>query len=214
MRIARIGLDLATSSRFTASTLVARRSCAKRFALMQYQRFLPTHHLALSAWRLLTAPTLGRRRFLSSATMCDLSVHSSSRLLKSNKNDRNDTEAICEAVGRPNMRFVPIKSAEQLAVQAVHRIRSRLVARRVRLVNRVHGLPGSTASSSQRNRRVAHFGSHKRTRFYDTAARAFSNTCIQVRSTATANTYPTPRSVWMTLGELGSRSSLRRNRRI
>ena len=42
--------------------------------------------------------------------------------VKSNKNDRNDAEAICEAVGRPNMRFVPVKSAEQLAVQAVHRI--------------------------------------------------------------------------------------------
>ena len=50
--------------------------------------------------------------------------------VKSNKNDRNDAEAICEAVGRPNMRFVPVKSAEQLAVQAVHRIRSRLVADR------------------------------------------------------------------------------------
>jgi transposase len=60
--------------------------------------------------------------------------------VKSNKNDRNDAEAICEAVGRPNMRFVPIKSAEQLAVQAVHRIRSRLVADRVRLVNQVRGL--------------------------------------------------------------------------
>jgi Transposase len=66
--------------------------------------------------------------------------------VKSNKNDRNDSEAICEAVGRPNMRFVPVKSAEQLAVQAVHRIRSRLVADRVRLVNQVRGLLGSTAS--------------------------------------------------------------------
>src|SRR3984957_10991583 len=42
--------------------------------------------------------------------------------VKSNKNDRNDAEAICEAVGRPNMSFVPVKSAEQLAVQAVHSI--------------------------------------------------------------------------------------------
>ena len=40
------------------------------------------------------------------------------------------------------MRFVPVKSAEQLAVQAVHRIRSRLVADRVRLVNQVRGLLG------------------------------------------------------------------------
>src|SRR4029077_7239459 len=62
--------------------------------------------------------------------------------VKSNKNDRNDAEAICEAVSRPSMRFVPVKSAEQLAVQAVHRIRSRLVADRVRLVNQVRGLLG------------------------------------------------------------------------
>ncbi|MER9876833.1 IS110 family transposase [Mesorhizobium sp. M0195] len=60
--------------------------------------------------------------------------------VKSNKNDRNDAEAICEAVGRPTMRFVPPKLADQLAIQAVHRIRSRLVADRVKLVNQVRGL--------------------------------------------------------------------------
>ena len=50
--------------------------------------------------------------------------------VKSNKNDRNDAEAICEAVGRPTMRFVPPKSPEQLAIQALHRIRQRLVRSR------------------------------------------------------------------------------------
>jgi transposase len=60
--------------------------------------------------------------------------------VKSNKSDRNDAEAICEAVGRPTMRFVPPKSADQLAVQAVHRIRSRLVADRVKLANQIRGL--------------------------------------------------------------------------
>lgn len=60
--------------------------------------------------------------------------------VKSNKNDRNDAEAICEAVSRPSMRFVPPKSVDQLAVQAVHRIRRRLVADRVRLVNQIRGL--------------------------------------------------------------------------
>jgi transposase len=60
--------------------------------------------------------------------------------VKSNKNDQNDAEAICEAVGRPSMRFVPPKSADQLAVQAVHRIRRRLIADRVRLVNQIRGL--------------------------------------------------------------------------
>jgi transposase len=60
--------------------------------------------------------------------------------VKSNKNDRNDAEAICEAISRPSMRFVPPKSVEQLAVQAVHRIRRRLVSDRVKLVNQVRGL--------------------------------------------------------------------------
>ena len=60
--------------------------------------------------------------------------------VKSNKNDRNDAEAICEAVGRPHMRFVPAKSVDQLAVQAVHRIRSRLVRGRTRLANQIRGL--------------------------------------------------------------------------
>lgn len=60
--------------------------------------------------------------------------------VKSNKNDRNDAEAICEAIGRPSMRFVPAKSAEQLEIQAVHRIRQRLVSDRARLVNQIRGL--------------------------------------------------------------------------
>jgi transposase len=60
--------------------------------------------------------------------------------VKSNKNDRNDAEAICEAVGRPSMRFVPPKSADQLAIQAIHRIRRRLIADRVSLVNQIRGL--------------------------------------------------------------------------
>ena len=70
--------------------------------------------------------------------------------VKSNKNDRNDAEAICEAVGRPNMRFVPVKSAEQLAVQAVHRIPTRLVADRVRRSIRSAVFSGSMALSSPR----------------------------------------------------------------
>ena len=60
--------------------------------------------------------------------------------VKSNKNDRNDAEAICEAVGRPTMRFVPPKSPEQLAVQALHRIRQRLVRSRTKLVNQIRGI--------------------------------------------------------------------------
>lgn len=61
---------------------------------------------------------------------------------KSGKNDSNDAEAICEAVGRPNMRFVPIKSTEQQAVLCWHRARSLAVGQRTAQVNQIRGLLG------------------------------------------------------------------------
>lgn len=61
---------------------------------------------------------------------------------KSGKNDANDAEAICEAVGRPNMRFVAIKSEEQQAVLMVHRARTLAVANRTAQVNQIRGFLG------------------------------------------------------------------------
>ncbi len=60
--------------------------------------------------------------------------------VKSNKNDAVDAEAICEAVQRPSMRFVPEKSIAQQDIQSMHRIRSQLVARRTAQSNQVRGL--------------------------------------------------------------------------
>jgi len=60
--------------------------------------------------------------------------------VKTNKNDYNDAEAICEAVDRPNMRFVSVKSIDQQDVQSLHRLRSRLVDQRTALVNTVRGI--------------------------------------------------------------------------
>ena len=57
--------------------------------------------------------------------------------LKSNKNDYLDAEAIAEAVQRPTMRFVPAKSVEQLDLQALHRVRERLVSRRTAVINQI-----------------------------------------------------------------------------
>jgi transposase len=57
--------------------------------------------------------------------------------LKGNKNDFRDAEAIAEAVQRPTMRFVAIKTAEQLDLQALHRVRSRLVSERTATVNEI-----------------------------------------------------------------------------
>lgn len=60
--------------------------------------------------------------------------------VKSNKNDAADAEAICEALLRPNMRFVTPKSIGQQDVQSLHRVRSRLVAARTALSNELRGL--------------------------------------------------------------------------
>src|SRR3972149_4505139 len=59
---------------------------------------------------------------------------------KSGKNDGNDAEAICEAVSRPSMRFVPVKSAEQQALLALHRVRQGFVVERTATINRLRGL--------------------------------------------------------------------------
>lgn len=62
--------------------------------------------------------------------------------VKSNKNDRVDAEAICEAMGRPSMRFVVVKSAAQQDIQATHRIREELVQQRTAKANQIRGLVG------------------------------------------------------------------------
>ena len=60
--------------------------------------------------------------------------------VKSHKNDPADAEAICEAVTRPTMRFVPIKERDQQDLQALHRARERVVKARTALVNAMRGL--------------------------------------------------------------------------
>jgi transposase len=59
---------------------------------------------------------------------------------KSGKNDGNDAEAICEAVSRPSMRFVPIKTLEQQALLSVHRVRTGFIEERTASINRIRGL--------------------------------------------------------------------------
>ena len=62
--------------------------------------------------------------------------------VKTNKNDVADAEAICEAVSRPNMRFVAIKSIEQQAILSVHRVRQGFVKARTAQANQIRGLLG------------------------------------------------------------------------
>ena len=60
--------------------------------------------------------------------------------VKTNKNDMADAEAICEAVARPNMRFVPIKNVEQQAILSIHRARQGFVKARTAQANQIRGL--------------------------------------------------------------------------
>jgi transposase len=59
---------------------------------------------------------------------------------KGNKSDSRDAEAIGEAVSRPHMRFVPRKTVESRDIQAIHRMRRRLIKERTALVNQIRGL--------------------------------------------------------------------------
>ncbi|MGB5706733.1 MAG: IS110 family transposase, partial [Arenicellales bacterium] len=60
--------------------------------------------------------------------------------VKSNKNDANDAEAICEAMSRPSMRYVSIKTVDQQDIQAMHRIRQELISHRTAKANQIRGL--------------------------------------------------------------------------
>jgi transposase len=71
--------------------------------------------------------------------------------LKRGKNDAADAEALCEAMSRPTMRFVPVKTAEQQAASMLVGVRDRLVRNRTQLTNAIRGYAsefGLSASSS------------------------------------------------------------------
>ena len=74
--------------------------------------------------------------------------------VKSNKNDRNDAEAICEAVARPTMRLVPLKGAAQLELQQIHRIRSMTVVGGIASVDATRGFLLEFGITISQGRRV------------------------------------------------------------
>src|ERR1700730_2832889 len=74
---------------------------------------------------------------LSHSLLLDVNDVTSEPYRKSNKNDFIDAEAIAEAVTKQNMRFVQIKTEEQLDWQAMHRVRDRLMQRRSALINEI-----------------------------------------------------------------------------
>lgn len=91
--------------------------------------------------------------------------------VKTNKNDAADAEAICEAVGRPHMRFVPLKTVEQQSVLALHRARQGFVRARTAQANQIRGLlaefgliiPQGIAHLAQRVPALLEDGAHELT---------------------------------------------------
>jgi transposase len=76
--------------------------------------------------------------------------------VKTNKNDFNDAEGILEAVSRPTMRFVPVNTVEGQDMQALHRVRRRLVKQRTALTNQIHGLLHEYGVALPRGRAAVH----------------------------------------------------------
>jgi transposase len=120
-----------------AGRVVLRRRCSRSQLFAFFER-LPPALVGMEACA--SAHFLGRtiRGFGHDARL--IPAQFVKPFLKSQKNDYLDAEAIAEAVQRPTMRFVPIKTPEQLDLQALHRVRDRLVARRTSVSNQLRGL--------------------------------------------------------------------------
>lgn len=144
MNINRIGIDLAKQvfqlhgvDRFEK---VVVRKQLKRTEMLNYFRQLPPCLIGMEACA--SSHYWARELSQFGHQVKLIAAQFVKPYVKSGKNDANDAEAICEAVGRPNMRFVAIKSVAQQAMQAHHRIRSRLIRDRTALCNEIRGLLG------------------------------------------------------------------------
>jgi transposase len=127
MKVTTVVIDLAKNI-FRLHGVDARGAAALHRQLTHkgnsFCRFWRSSRLVWWEWSLVLARIFGRERSASLDTKRRLmSPHFVKPYVKSNKNDANDAEAICEAVGRPSMRFVPNKNTSQQDVQALHPIR-------------------------------------------------------------------------------------------
>lgn len=144
MTIIRLGIDLAKTSFAVCGVdtheKIVLRKTLKREKLLEFFANLPPTVVAMEAgsgahhWaRELCA--LGHDARIIDPRLVAPYRHQG----HSGKNDFNDAVAICEAAGRPQMRFIPVKSKDQQAVLLVHRLRQACVAEHTRLVNRLRG---------------------------------------------------------------------------
>src|SRR6184192_4731323 len=137
MQITTIGFDIAKNvfqvHGIDAAERVVVRKQIRRGQLMKFFEALPPCLVGLEACA--TAHYWARELTKLGHEVRLMPAKDVKAYVKRNKNDAADAEAICEAVRRPSMRFVPVKTAEQQAALLVHRGRERLVRQRTALVN-------------------------------------------------------------------------------
>jgi transposase len=134
-----IGIDLGKSTFHLVGfdeegRIVARKRCSK-LQLIRFMVTLPPCHVGMEACS--GAHLLGHQLTEQGHDVRLMPPQYVRPFVKSNKNDFIDAEAIAEAVQRPTMRFVPLKTLEQLDLQAFNRVRERLVTRRTAVINQI-----------------------------------------------------------------------------
>jgi transposase len=139
MQIRSVGIDLGKTTFHlvalgTAGKVLVRRKFSQR-QLLTYTANMATSLIGLEACS--GSHFLGRALRKQGHDVRLIAAQFVKPFVKSNKNDFVDAEAIAEAVERKNMRFVPIKTDDQLDLQAIHRVRDRLITRRTAVINQL-----------------------------------------------------------------------------
>jgi transposase len=142
MRVTRIGLDIAKNvlqvHGVDAQGKVAVQKQLSRSKVLAYFAQLPACRIGMEACG--SAHYWARELQKLGHDVRLMAVQLITPYRTKQKNDRNDAEAMCEAVSRPQMRFVPIKTVEQQAVLTVPRARELLVSERTAVANQIRGL--------------------------------------------------------------------------
>ena len=136
MQITTIGLDIAKNV-FRVQSIDAAEKVIVRKQLRRGQMLAFFTRCSFAwAWKPARRPTIGHVNSGSLATRCgSMPAKDVKAYVKRNKNDAADAQAICEAVRRPTMRFVQIKSVEQQGQLMLHRARDLLMRQRTQLIN-------------------------------------------------------------------------------
>src|SRR5215207_2541946 len=142
MAIVILGIDLGKNSCSVAgqdeSGAVVLRRRMRRQTILGFAAKLPGCVIAMEAC--CGAHYLGRLLMVQGHTVRLMTPEYVRPYVKAQKNDERDAEAIAEAASRPTMRFVELKSEEQLDIQTLHRVRSRLIAARRTLLNQLRAI--------------------------------------------------------------------------